>query len=48
MVAGLVVGARVVGLPPSPPLRPVIKSKRIIKLSETSRNKKVNHKGGRN
>lgn len=44
VITDLVVGARVVGLPPSPPLRPVIKRKRIINQLKTSRNRKVNHR----
>ena len=38
VMTGLVVGAGVVGIPPSPPLRPAIKRKRIINQLETSRN----------
>ena len=48
MTTGLVVGARVVGLPPSPPLRPVIQRKRMFNQLEASRKKKLNHRSGRN
>lgn len=39
VIKGLVVGVRVVGLPPSPPLTPAIKRNPIINPLETSGNK---------